>query len=141
MRDKTRVLVTHATQFLPKCDRVILLSKGAVVDQGTYEEVYERNPPFHGILKVFTTTLFYYSGGCLNGPLFFEFKTPHCTTFCQGGRQKILAYSHTLCYFKEKTEDVVIRSTKYGYVLQTLVRNLNQKRVCLELQNFEFLRE
>ena len=52
MREKTRILVTHATQFLPKCDRVILLSKGTVVDQGTYEEVYERNPPFHGILKV-----------------------------------------------------------------------------------------
>ena len=51
VRDQTRVLVTHATQFLPRCDRVILLSKGSVIDQGPYEQVYERNPVFHGILK------------------------------------------------------------------------------------------
>ena len=54
-RDQTRVLVTHATQFLPRCDRVILLSKGSVIDQGPYDQVYERNPAFHGILKTVST--------------------------------------------------------------------------------------
>ena len=55
LRDKTRLLVTHATQFLPRCDRVILLSKGKVVDQGTYQAVYDANPTYHPILKVFYT--------------------------------------------------------------------------------------
>ena len=49
---KTRVLVTHSVQFLPRCDRVILLAKGKIVDQGTYEDIFENNPEFHAILKV-----------------------------------------------------------------------------------------
>ena len=52
LRSKTRLLVTHATQFLPRCDRIILLSKGKIVDQGTYQAVYDNNPSFHPILKV-----------------------------------------------------------------------------------------
>lgn len=58
------MLVTHATQFLPRCDRVILLSKGEVIDQGPYDDVFERNPVFHGILKellhTYNVTHFYF---------------------------------------------------------------------------------
>ena len=54
LRNKTRLLVTHATQFLPRCDRIVLLAKGKIVDQGTYQEVYDANPAFQPILKVFT---------------------------------------------------------------------------------------
>jgi ABC-type multidrug transport system fused ATPase/permease subunit len=51
MKDKTRVLVTHATQFLPRCDRVILVAKGRIIDQGVYQDVFDNNPAFHPILK------------------------------------------------------------------------------------------
>merc|ERR1711892_527232 len=51
LRNKTRLLVTHATQFLPRCDRIVLLAKGKIVDQGTYQEVYDANPAFQPILK------------------------------------------------------------------------------------------
>ena len=36
---KCVVLVTHALEFLPACDQVIVLENGAVVDQGTFEKV------------------------------------------------------------------------------------------------------
>ena len=35
---------------------MILISKGSIVDHGTYEEVFQRNPVFHGILKTSTET-------------------------------------------------------------------------------------
>jgi len=35
----TRILVTHQTQYLPLADRVVLLDGGAVIAQGTYEEL------------------------------------------------------------------------------------------------------
>ena len=51
--------MTHATQFLPRCDRVVLLSKGKIVDQGTYQKVFDDNPSFHPILKVYLLIIFY----------------------------------------------------------------------------------
>ncbi|CAG5076674.1 Oidioi.mRNA.OKI2018_I69.PAR.g8517.t2.cds [Oikopleura dioica] len=51
LKSKTRVLATHATQFLPMCDRVVLLSKGKILDIGKYEDIWARNPEFHMILK------------------------------------------------------------------------------------------
>ena len=36
---KCVVLVTHALEFLPACDQVIVLENGAIVDQGTFEKV------------------------------------------------------------------------------------------------------
>ena len=44
--------MTHATQFLPRCDRVVLVAKGKIVDQGIYQDVFDNNPAFHPILKV-----------------------------------------------------------------------------------------
>ncbi|KAF2351590.1 ABC transporter type 1 transmembrane domain [Trinorchestia longiramus] len=37
LRHATVVLVTHQLQYLPECDRVVLLQKGRVVEQGTHE--------------------------------------------------------------------------------------------------------
>ena len=36
---KCVVLVTHALEFLPACDQVIVLENGTIVDQGTFEKV------------------------------------------------------------------------------------------------------
>ena len=44
--------MTHATQFLPRCDRVVLVAKGKIVGQGIYQDVFDNNPAFHPILKV-----------------------------------------------------------------------------------------
>ncbi|XP_046432670.1 ATP-binding cassette sub-family C member 4-like [Neodiprion fabricii] len=39
LRDKTRILVTHQLQFLPEADSVIVINRGSVKYQGTYEEL------------------------------------------------------------------------------------------------------
>ena len=39
LKQKTRILVTHAVDFLHLVDRIILLKQGKVVFQGAYEEV------------------------------------------------------------------------------------------------------
>lgn len=39
LKDKARLLVTHALHLLPKCDNIILMDAGQVVDQGKYSEL------------------------------------------------------------------------------------------------------
>lgn len=39
LKDKTRILATHAIDFLDVCDSIILLEKGKVIFKGPYEEV------------------------------------------------------------------------------------------------------
>ena len=41
LKDKTRVLVTHAVEFLDRADRVIIMKGGRIVQNGTYGEVIE----------------------------------------------------------------------------------------------------
>jgi len=39
LRNKTRVLVTHAIDFLHLADKVVVMKEGKIAVQGTYEEV------------------------------------------------------------------------------------------------------
>ena len=39
LKDKTRILVTHAIDFVHLADRVVIMNKGKVAAQGTYEEL------------------------------------------------------------------------------------------------------
>jgi len=39
MAGKTRVLVTNQLQCLPKCDSIVALGKGTVIEQGTYDDL------------------------------------------------------------------------------------------------------
>ncbi|CUE58293.1 ABC transporter, putative [Bodo saltans] len=41
MRDRTRVLVTHAIQFLPEADHIIVVDRCAIAFQGTYDELLQ----------------------------------------------------------------------------------------------------
>lgn len=50
LRGKTRVLVTHAVEFLEKVDRIIVMEKGKVKYNGTYEEIQHSDEIQH-ILK------------------------------------------------------------------------------------------
>ena len=42
LKDRTRVMVTHNVSFLPHVDRIVVLDQGKVAEQGTYEELMER---------------------------------------------------------------------------------------------------
>ena len=44
MKDSTRILVTHAVEFIHLADNVIILKEGKVEAQGTYEEL--QNHPY-----------------------------------------------------------------------------------------------
>ena len=43
LRGKTRILVTNATQYLHKCDYIIVLENQTISHQGTYEELKAQN--------------------------------------------------------------------------------------------------
>lgn len=53
LKKKTRVLATHAIDFMHLADRVIVLKAGKVEIQGTYSEVAE-NPTVKEILSIHT---------------------------------------------------------------------------------------
>src|SRR5579871_1991583 len=40
---KTRILVTHGVHWLPKCDRVLYISKKGTYEVGTYEELMSQS--------------------------------------------------------------------------------------------------
>ena len=41
LKDKTRILVTHAIKFLPYVDKIILMDDGDILCHGTYDELME----------------------------------------------------------------------------------------------------
>lgn len=50
---KTRVLVTHAIDFIHLADRIIIMDKGSITASGTFEElVAQQNKVFLNLLKI-----------------------------------------------------------------------------------------
>ena len=47
----TRLLVTHHVHFLPRCDKVIMLKEGKVVDFDEYKALVKRGVDFAGAVK------------------------------------------------------------------------------------------
>lgn len=39
VREKTRILVTHALYYLKYVDKVLIMEGGTIVEQGTYEKI------------------------------------------------------------------------------------------------------
>lgn len=42
-KNKIRIIVTHRVSILQKCDRIIFIKNGKIVEDGTYKEIYERS--------------------------------------------------------------------------------------------------
>ncbi|XP_074036465.1 multidrug-Resistance like Protein 1 isoform X3 [Leptinotarsa decemlineata] len=46
LKDKTRVLVTHAITYLPQTDKILVLKSGEISESGTYQELLDRKEAF-----------------------------------------------------------------------------------------------
>ena len=46
--------MTNALNFLPKCDHVIVIDQGAIVESGTYHELKSGQSKFSKLLREFT---------------------------------------------------------------------------------------
>lgn len=44
--EKTIIMIAHRFATIQKCDIIFMMSGGRVIDQGTYEELLQRNPSF-----------------------------------------------------------------------------------------------
>lgn len=52
LRDKTRILVTHAINFTQFADKIYLMEKGEIVEEGQFN-VLKNSPKFEQIYKKF----------------------------------------------------------------------------------------
>jgi ABC-type transport system involved in cytochrome bd biosynthesis fused ATPase/permease subunit len=43
LKDKTRLLVTHATEYLSHADKIVVMDRGKIIYFGTYEELKENS--------------------------------------------------------------------------------------------------
>lgn len=50
-KEVTRILVTHHTQYLHRCDWIIAMEEGKIKDQGTYSDLLERGINFAGAVN------------------------------------------------------------------------------------------
>ena len=48
---KTVLLATHQLQFAPRCDLLLLMEDGRIVEQGTYNDLQRKGFDFSAIVK------------------------------------------------------------------------------------------
>lgn len=53
LADKTRILVTHHLDVLPKADHIILLQNGRILEQGTYADLLQTGEVFGQLIAEF----------------------------------------------------------------------------------------
>ncbi|XP_071813084.1 multidrug resistance-associated protein 1-like isoform X5 [Apostichopus japonicus] len=51
LKKKTRIFVTHGISFLPQVDKIVVLKNGAISEEGSYNELLERNGAFAEFLQ------------------------------------------------------------------------------------------
>uniref|UniRef100_A0A453EA23 ABC transmembrane type-1 domain-containing protein n=1 Tax=Aegilops tauschii subsp. strangulata TaxID=200361 RepID=A0A453EA23_AEGTS len=51
MEDKTVILVTHQVEFLSKVDRILVMEKGEITQEGTYEELLQFGTAFEQLVN------------------------------------------------------------------------------------------
>ena len=53
LRNKTRVLVTHAINYLPRVDKIVVMNEGRITETGTYKELLNKKGDFADFLVQF----------------------------------------------------------------------------------------
>lgn len=49
---KTVIVIAHRLSTVYKCDRIVFIKEGKIVDQGSFEEVTARNPAFRNLVEL-----------------------------------------------------------------------------------------
>lgn len=52
LKDKTRILVTHSIDFLHMADKIVMMDKGKITAQGTYDELMVSNETFRKLQEI-----------------------------------------------------------------------------------------
>ena len=47
----TRIVIAHRLSTIRNCSRIIYLDKGSIAEDGTYEELIEKNGKFAALVK------------------------------------------------------------------------------------------
>ena len=53
LRHKTRILVTHQLQYLPKVDYIYVMDNGSIAEQGRFEELLKQNGKFSKLMETY----------------------------------------------------------------------------------------
>lgn len=54
--EKTLIVIAHRLSTVERCDRIVLLRDGAIVDDGPFKELLERNADFYEMVRLATLT-------------------------------------------------------------------------------------
>jgi ABC-type multidrug transport system ATPase subunit len=50
-RSRTTICIAHRLSTIKRADKIIVLSRGQVVEQGTHDELYELHGIYHGLVE------------------------------------------------------------------------------------------
>jgi subfamily B ATP-binding cassette protein MsbA len=53
MRDRTTLIIAHRLSTIRKAHRIIVLAEGSIVEEGTHEELLQRNGEYRGLYSVY----------------------------------------------------------------------------------------
>ncbi|NWQ61769.1 MRP1 protein, partial [Neopipo cinnamomea] len=56
LKNKTRVLVTHAINYLPQMDTILVMTDGEISEMGSYQELLEQDGAFAEFLRTYANT-------------------------------------------------------------------------------------
>ncbi|XP_009874359.1 PREDICTED: multidrug resistance-associated protein 1, partial [Apaloderma vittatum] len=56
LKNKTRVLVTHAVNYLPQMDTILVMSDGEISEMGSYQELLKQDGAFAEFLRTYANT-------------------------------------------------------------------------------------
>ena len=48
---KTIILISHELSLLDKCDQIIIMEKGTIIDHGTYDYLYNKSKNFKSLYE------------------------------------------------------------------------------------------
>lgn len=50
-RDKTIIMITHRRESIMKCDRLYVLNKGVLIEEGSFDELMEKKGYFYNLFN------------------------------------------------------------------------------------------